>query len=147
MSSTYDEGAAMTSQLNPYLAFAGNAREAMEFYQQVFGGDLHLTTFGEFGTEDPALADQVMHALLRTTSGHVLMASDLPPGVELRRGNGNTISLSGDDADELRGYWQRLSEGGIVALALEKQMWGDEFGQCEDRFGVGWMVNISQPQS
>ena len=136
----------VASQLNPYLNFAGNAREAMEFYQQVFGGDLSLTTFREFGTEDPAFADQIMHGLLRTPSGYVLMASDMPPGMELRRGNGNTISLSGNDGDELRGYWEQLSSGGIVQMPLEKQVWGDEFGQCEDRFGVPWMVNITQAQ-
>ncbi|MEU5943137.1 VOC family protein [Micromonospora sp. NPDC047548] len=137
----------VASQLNPYLNFAGNAREAMEFYHQVFGGDLTLTTFREFGTENPAIADQIMHGMLRTASGYVLMASDMPPGLELRRGNGNTVSLSGDDADELRGYWEKLSQGGVVSVPLEKQMWGDEFGQCEDRFGTPWMVNIAQPQA
>ncbi|MGN9893562.1 VOC family protein [Micromonospora sp. L31] len=136
----------MATQLNPYLNFAGNAREAMEFYQQVFGGDLSLTTFREFGTEDPAIADQIMHGLLRTAHGHVLMASDMPPGMEIRRGNANTVSLSGDDADELRRWWEQLSSGGVVSVPLEKQMWGDEFGQCEDRFGTPWMVNITQAQ-
>ena len=56
------------------------------------------------------------------------------------------MSLSGDDADELRGYWEKLSDGGTVSVPLEKQMWGDEFGMCTDRFGVAWMVNIGQPQ-
>ncbi|MEV4492582.1 VOC family protein [Micromonospora coxensis] len=137
----------MTSQLNPYLNFDGNAREAMEFYQRVFGGDLSLTTFGEFGMADPAVADQIMHGMLRTAAGHVLMASDMPPGMELRRGNANTVSLSGDDAEELHRWWDQLSSGGVVGVPLEKQMWGDEFGQCEDRFGTPWMVNISQPSS
>ncbi|SCG53720.1 VOC family protein [Micromonospora halophytica] len=137
----------MTSQLNPYLNFAGNARAAMEFYQQVFGGDLSLTTFREFGMADPTVADQIMHGMLRTAAGHLLMASDMPPGMELRRGNANTISLSGDDAEELRRWWDQLSSGGVVSVPLEKQMWGDEFGQCEDRFGTPWMVNISQASS
>ncbi|MGK5444466.1 VOC family protein [Micromonospora sp. URMC 105] len=136
----------MATQLNPYLNFAGNAREAMEFYHQLFGGELSLTTFREFGTEDPAIADQIMHGLLRTAAGHVLMASDMPPGMEIRRGNANTVSLSGDDADELRRWWEQLSSGGVVSVPLEKQMWGDEFGQCEDRFGTPWMVNITQAQ-
>ena len=48
-----------------------------------------------------------------------------------------------DDADELRGWWDKLSEGGQVAVPLEKQMWGDVFGMCMDRFGIGWMVNIA----
>jgi PhnB protein len=55
------------------------------------------------------------------------------------------VSLSGDDADALRGYWEKLSEGGTVGVVMEKQPWGDEFGQCVDKFGVSWLVNISQP--
>jgi PhnB protein len=72
------------------------------------------------------------------------MASDTPPGMEYRPGTNIAISLSGDDADELRGCWEKLSEGGTVSVPLEKQMWGDEFGACTDRHGVGWMVNIVQ---
>ncbi|GAA2707980.1 VOC family protein [Micromonospora olivasterospora] len=135
----------MASQLNPYLNFDGNAREAMEFYHQIFGGDLSLATFGEYGG-DPAIADQIMHGMLRTRSGYVLMASDTPPGMQIQRGNAVTVSISGDDADELRGYWERLSEGGVVGVPLEKQVWGDEFGQCVDRFGTAWMVDIIPPQ-
>lgn len=136
----------MASRLNPYLSFRDTARQAMEFYQQVFGGNLTLSTFGEFGNTDPAVADKVMHSQLETDSGFTLMASDTPPEMEYHPGNNISISLSGDDIDELRGYWQRLSESGTVTMALEKQMWGDEFGMCVDRFGIGWLVNIAQPQ-
>ena len=136
----------MASRLNPYIAFTGNAREAMEFYQSVFGGELKVNTFGEFGSPDPAIADQVMHAMLETGSGYTLMASDTPPGMSHTPGDTITISLSGEDADELRGYWEKLSSGGTVSMPLEKQMWGDEFGQCTDRYGVNWMVDIVAPQ-
>ena len=57
-----------------------------------------------------------------------------------------SISLSGDDADELRGYFEKLADGGTVTVPLEKQMWGDEFGMVTDRFGVGWLVNIAGSQ-
>ncbi|RZU48314.1 PhnB protein [Krasilnikovia cinnamomea] len=134
----------MSSRLNPYLTFAGNAREAMEFYHDVFGGNLAVNTFGEFGSPDPATADKVMHAMLETDDGYTLMASDTAPGMDFNPGNTVTISLSGDDQG-LRRHWERLSEGGTVTVPLEKQMWGDEFGQCTDRFGVAWMVNIGQP--
>ncbi len=137
----------MASRLNPYINFPGNAREAMEFYKGVFGGSLTLSTFGEFGAEDSPAADKIMHAQLETDRGYTLMASDLPPGMEHTPGNNIAVSLSGDDADELRGYWERLSEGGQVSMPLEKQVWGDEFGMCVDRFGVAWMVDIGQPQS
>jgi PhnB protein len=132
----------MSTRLNPYVAFDGNAREAMEFYRDVFGGALRVNTFGEYGDDDPATADKTMHAMLETDRGFTLMASDGPPGSQLTRGDTITISLSGDDADELRGYWQKLSDGGSVTMPLEKQMWGDEFGMCVDRFGVPWMVDI-----
>ena len=137
----------MTSRLNPYLSFPGSARDAMQFYQAVFGGTLVVNTFGEFGNQDAAVADKVMHAMLETDSGYTLMASDMPPGMEHSPGNNITVSLSGDDGDELRGYWEKLSGGGQVTMPLEKQMWGDEFGMCTDRFGVSWMVNITQPQA
>jgi PhnB protein len=136
----------MASILNPYVNFDGNAREAMEFYRDVFGGELTVNTFGEWGNDDPAVADKTMHALLETERGFTLMASDTPPGMELATGSNITISLSGDDGHELRGYWEKLSSGGTVTMPLEKQMWGDEFGMCVDRFGIPWMVNITQPK-
>jgi PhnB protein len=133
----------MTSRLNPYISFKDDAREAMEFYQGVFGGELTTNTFGEYGDPNAPEADLIMHAQLETGSGFTLMASDTPPGMDHTPGSNITISLSGDDADDLRGYWTKLSEGGTVSVPLEKQMWGDEFGQCTDRFGVGWLVNIA----
>lgn len=135
----------MASRLNPYLNFAGDARQAMEFYRDVFGGELRMMTFGDFGNQHPEMADKIMHALLETELGFALMASDLPPGVEHRPGRNVIVSISGDDGDTLRGYWQKLAAGGTVNVPLEKQAWGDEFGECADRFGILWMVNISQP--
>lgn len=134
----------MSSRLNPYLSFAGNARQAMEFYRDVFGGTLTLNTFGEIGGQHGDDADKIMHGMLETDSGFTLMGADNPPGMELTPGNNITVALSGDNADELRGYWEKLSGSGTVSVPLEKQMWGDEFGSCEDRFGVPWLVNIGQ---
>ncbi|HEX5597433.1 MAG TPA: VOC family protein, partial [Micromonosporaceae bacterium] len=94
---------------------------------------------------DSPHADKIMHGMLESPSGYTLMAADTPPDVEHNPGNNIALSLSGDDADELRGYWKKLSDGGTVAVPLEKQMWGDEFGMCLDRFGTIWMVNISSP--
>ena len=134
----------MASRLNPYIGFDGDARQAMEFYQGVFGGDLRVNTFGEFGQQDSPDADKVMHSQLETDRGFTLMASDTPAGMQRNAGDTITISLSGDDADSLRGYWEKLSDGGTVTMPLEKQMWGDEFGMCTDKFGVPWMVNVAQ---
>ena len=132
----------MASRLNPYLNFSDNAREAMEFYKSVFGGNLTVNTFGEYGTQGPE-ANKVMHAQLETENGFTLMAADTPEGMTTRNpGENITISLSGDDAEALRGYWEKLSNGGNVTMPMEKQMWGDEFGMCTDRFGIPWMVDI-----
>jgi PhnB protein len=136
----------MASRLNPYISFADNARQAMEFYKGVFGGTLTSSTFGEYGMEGPE-ADKIMHSQLETDAGLTLMGADTPSGMERTAGNNVTISLSGDDSDELHGYWEKLSDGGTVSVPMEKQMWGDEFGQCVDKFGIGWLVNIAQPQA
>ena len=132
----------MTSQLNPYVSFDGNAREALEFYQGVFGGELTMNTFGQYGDAEAPNADKIMHGMVTSPKGYMLMASDLMPGMDHQTGNNHTISLSGDDADELRGYFEKLGQGGTVTVPLEKQVWGDEFGQCVDKFGVPWMVDI-----
>jgi PhnB protein len=131
----------VASRLNPYLNFGDNAREAMEFYKSVFGGDLTLNTFGEYGTQGDE-ANKIMHAQLETDDGYTLMGADTPEGMTHNAGDNITVSLSGDDAESLRGYWEKLSEGGNVTMPLEKQMWGDEFGMCTDRFGIPWMVDI-----
>jgi PhnB protein len=137
----------MTSRLNPYISFDGNAREAMEYYKGVFGGALTLNTFGEYGEQDSPAANKIMHGNLETDRGFTLMGADSPPGTEYKPGNNIAVSLSGDDADELHDYWTKLSDGGTISVPLEKQMWGDEFGMCTDRFGIAWMVNIGQPQA
>ncbi len=136
----------MASRLNPYISFAGDARQAMEFYESVFGGTLTLNTFGEFSPPDSPDADKIMHGMLETDSGFTLMGADAPPGTGHHPGDNIAVSLSGDDTEELRGYWAKLSDGGTVTVPLEKQMWGDEFGACVDQFGISWMVNITQPQ-
>ena len=137
----------MTSRLNPFIYFGDTARQAMEFYRDVFGGNLAISTFAEFGQADSPDANKVMHAQLETPAGYTLMASDTPPGIDVPAGSNISISLSGDDADDLRGYFEKLSTGGAVTMPLEKQMWGDEFGMCDDQFGITWMVNITQPHA
>ncbi|MBM7772582.1 PhnB protein [Actinokineospora baliensis] len=134
----------MSSRLNPYLNFPGTARAALEFYHGVFGGTLRVNTFGEFGSPDPDLADKIMHGQLETDQGYTIMAADFPPGMDNDPGNNITLSLSGDDADLLRGYWDKLTADGTVDTPLEKQMWGDEFGSFSDRFGINWLINIGQ---
>jgi PhnB protein len=134
----------MTTRLNPYLGFRDNAREAMEFYHSVFGGKLDVSTFAEFqASEDPAEQEKVMHSMLETDGGLVIMAADTPNAMPYTPGDNYSVSLSGEDEGELRGYWDRLADGGTVTMPLEQAPWGDTFGMCTDKFGVSWLVNIA----
>ena len=134
----------MSVQLNPYLSFRDNAREAMNFYQSVFGGNLTISTFKEFGAaQDPSQDNLVMHSQLDGDHGIVFMASDTPEGMEYKPGNTMSMSLSGDDETVLRGWFDKLAESGTVTMPLEKAPWGDSFGMLTDKFGIAWMVNIT----
>ena len=137
----------MAARLNPYIGFKDDARQAMEFYQGVFGGQLDINTFAQFGAAEGPEGDKVMHSQLETPSGFVLMASDTPEGMDFNPGHNISISLSGQAGDDLQSYWDQLSAGGTVTMPLEKQMWGDTFGMCVDRFGIAWMVNIATADS
>ncbi|MFJ5956334.1 VOC family protein [Paenarthrobacter sp. NPDC092416] len=139
----------MTTRLNPYISFSDNARDAINFYESVFGGELTLSTFGDYhASEDPAEADKVMHSQLVTPNGLTLMAADTPNGMEYNPGNNISVSLSGESSDEaeLRGYWDKLVDGGTVTMPLESAPWGDVFGMCVDKFGIAWLVNIAGSQ-
>jgi PhnB protein len=134
----------MTVQLNPYLNFRDQARAAMEFYRSVFGGELTMNTFGEFhASDDPAEADKIMHSQLVAPNGIVFMAADTPNSMDYQPGTNFSMSLFGDDADTLRGYYEQLSAGGTVGMPLAAAPWGDTFGMVIDKFGVSWLVNIS----
>ena len=136
----------MQTRLNPYLSFKDNTREAMEFYRTVFGGKLDAQTFKELNaSQDPSEDDKIMHSQLEADNGITIMASDTPDRMEYTPGNNFNMSLSGDNEAELRGYWEKLAEGGTVTMPLEKAIWGDTFGMCVDKFGVQWLVNISPP--
>ena len=134
----------MKSQLNPYLNFRDNARQAMEFYKSVFGGKLTVNTFEEFhASEDPSEANKIMHSMLEAENGITFMAADTPNSMEFNPGDNISMSLSGGDEAELSGYFEKLAAGGAVAMPLEKAPWGDTFGMCTDKFGINWMVNIN----
>ncbi len=118
----------------------------MEFYHSVLGGDLKMSTFGESMPTLDEGKDKIMHAVLE--NHHiVLMASDGPPGSEVKFGDNVSLSLVGSDSEFLTKYFNDLAEGGKITMPLEKQSWGDTFGMLIDKFGIQWMVNISSEKS
>jgi PhnB protein len=133
----------MTITLNPYLSFRDRAREAMEFYESVLGGELTVSRFGDYDMgQDAAENDLVMHAQLVTPAGLTLMASDTPSSMPYAPPAGVAVSISGDDASALEGYWNALAEGGTVTMPYETPPWGGRFGMLTDRFGVDWMIAL-----
>lgn len=138
----------MPSTLNPYLNFKSNTREAMDFYQAVFGGDLRTATFKDYhASQSPSEDNLIMHAELHAPNGIVLMAADVPERMEFKPGNNISMSLSGDDEEQLSSYFRKLSTGGRVTEPLAKSPWGDTFGMLVDPFGIAWLVNISAKKS
>lgn len=133
----------MSVRLNPHLHFRDQAREALTLYGEVLGGTPQISTFADMGMDDPPEeADKVLHGLLATDDGLVLMAADTHDTMDHTPIAGVSIALNGDDHDRLTRCWERLCEGGEVIMPLEPAPWGATFGLCNDRFGVTWMVNI-----
>ncbi len=140
----------MAINLNPYINWRGQAREAMEFYQSVLGGELNVMTFADMGGTAASVAeaegesDWVMHAALSVSDSVLLMGADHPthvPGEPQSR----EVSISGpaEDGDTLRAWWSGLSEGATVHEQLAPAPWGDSFGMLTDKYGVDWLVNIA----
>lgn len=135
----------MTLYLCPYLNFAGNAGEALRYYQEVFGGKLNIVTFGEYGV--PGMpADGLMHGQL-VTDVFTLMASDARPGAEQAWGGTRVyLAFMGDEVETLQGWYARLAADGTPGQMLERQTWGAIYGDVRDKFGVEWMFNITVPE-
>ena len=109
----------MASKLNPYLTFGGNARAAMEFYRNAFGGELTLQTYeGMHAAQSPDQND--------------------PEGEHYS----TSVAVSGDDHDTLKGYWDNLLDGATILAPFETAPWGDTFGMLIDQFGIRWMINV-----
>jgi PhnB protein len=130
-------------QLDTYLFFNGNCAEAMRFYERTLGGELMLMKNSESPAAahtDPRDADRIMHARL-TVDDRWLMASDCPTGQPYEGMKGFSLSLTYPTVEEARRVFDKLSDGGKIAMPFAKTFWAEAFGMCVDRFGTHWMVN------
>ncbi|MCM5527360.1 VOC family protein [Parasegetibacter sp. NRK P23] len=137
--------------INPYLNFDGNAEEAFRFYQSVFGGELFVQKMSAApGIEGLSEAEKnrAMHVSLPVGNGQYLMASDCLPsaGHVLTVGNNNYISVAPDSREEADRLFNGLSAGGKVEMPMADMFWGDYFGSFQDKFGVCWMINFTNPK-
>jgi PhnB protein len=132
-----------------HLNFRGTAREALGFYASVFGGgEPTIVTFADaHSVGDPAEADQVMWGQVESDRGFRIMAFDVPSARPYDAGqDAYYVSVRGDDEDEVRGYWERLSEGATVRQPLGPAGWSALYGMLEDRFGVVWVLDVAAAQ-
>ncbi len=132
-------------QLDPYLFFSGNAKEALDFYKGIFGGELEISTFDSVPQDTmPEEArmdkDKVMHGLLSGGAVRLMVSDSKMASPEAKK---IELSLSGEDGAQLKGFFDGLAEGGNVRMPLEKAPWGDTFGMLTDKYNIGWMVNIT----
>lgn len=133
-------------QINVYLMFDGNCREAMEFYKECLGGELFIMPFSETPGDLPKEAkDRIAHARLAKGSA-ILMASDTLPGMPFQQGNNFSVSIDCESVQEIDGFFAALSEKGKVTMPLQKTFWAPRFGMLTDRFGINWMFNYEQPK-
>ena len=131
--------------VQPYIAFKGNAREAIDFYKQAHGAEeLFSQTYGESPMSDMGPADAIMHATIKIGDSHIMMCDDMRP--EAQAGAGNiSLAIGLNEIDKARRYFDNLAQGGEVSMPLDKTYWAEAFGMLTDKFGIRWMVNCDTP--
>jgi PhnB protein len=132
-------------KLHPYLNFAGNAEEAVNFYKDALGGEVvMLSRFGDspMPTEDD-WKNKIMHARIAFGDDNIIMISDTTKGNGVSTKGNIQLSIGLDDEAKTNEIFQKLSDGGSVTMPLAKQFWGDVFGMFQDKFGVNWMINCT----
>jgi PhnB protein len=137
------------TQINPYITFNGNCREAMTYYKKCLGGELNLQTIGESPMADrmpKEMKECILHSTL-TTASFVLMGSDMTPETGLKKGNSVSLMLNCCSEADIRLYFDKLSEGGTVLHSLENTFWGALFGDITDKFGTNWILNFDKNNS
>lgn len=132
-------------EINTYLAFDGNCREAMTFYQECLGAELQVMPFSEAPCNIPPEAkDRVMHARLAKGPA-VLMASDTMPGMPFQQGSNFSVSLNCESLQETERIFTALGKDGKVTMPLQDTFWGAHFGMLTDQFGIQWMLHFEKP--
>ena len=136
------------TQINSYLTFNGNCREAMTFYRECLGGELTLQTIGESPLADkmpPQMKDSVLHSTL-SKGALQIMASDMVEEQGLVKGNAVSLMLNCSSEEEINTFYANLSKGGRATHPLENSFWGALFGDLTDRYGNHWLLHYDKNQ-
>jgi PhnB protein len=128
-----------------HINLRGTARQALEFYQSVFGGQLALVTYKDAGNvQHPSDADHIMWGQVDSDNGFRVMAYDVPVATPWSQGeNAYFVSLRGDAAEEIAAQWKKLAEGSTIIRPLEKAQWSPLYGMLKDKFGVVWVLDVA----
>ena len=134
-------------QLNTYLTFGGDCKEAFEYYAKVLNGKI-VAMFPHRGTPAEKMAppewlDKIMHARLEV-EGQALMGSDRPPQYNTKPA-GFSVNISVKDVAEAERIFAALAQGGDVKMPIAETFWAQRFGMLIDRYGTPWMVNCEKP--
>ncbi|WFR73181.1 VOC family protein [Prescottella defluvii] len=133
----------MTVNVTPHLNFRGNAREALEFYQKVFGGELAIISYADMGNLAPETADHVTWGQVEAANGFRIMAYDVYPNLPWNQGQDPFfVSVRGTDPEELQRFWDGLADGATIKQPIGPSQWAPLYGQLTDRFGVTWVLDI-----
>ena len=132
--------------VNVYLVFDGNAKEAFDFYKSCFGGELFAMKFSETpdGKFPPGSENRMMHIALRNGPA-VLMASDTMPGMPFTAGTNFNVCIVCNSNEEVDRYFGAVSKGGKTHMAPQETFWAHRFAGCQDKFGINWMFNHEKP--
>ena len=132
--------------VSPYIAFAGNCREAISFYEGALDAKvIFLQTMGESPMCDMGPADSIMHATIQIGSSQIMMCDDPRPNAAAGGGN-MSLAIGLNDLELARKYFDNLAKDGTVVMPLDKTFWAVAFGMVTDRFGIKWMVNCDAPR-
>lgn len=135
-----------STKVNPYLAFKGNCKEAMEFYKSALGGELEFMDFSTAPMEVPDdYKSKILHSKLQFGDA-IIMASDTMPNNEINVGDNVSIAIAVESEEVGEKYFNNLSNGGKIMMPFAEAFWGSKFGMLEDKFGVRWMVDCGLPQ-
>ena len=139
----------MSINTTTHLNFRGDAREALGFYKSVFGGEQMLISYADaHNVQEPSEADQIMWGQVASENGFRVMAYDVPSATAYEPGEIPVfVSIRGEDADEVSGYWAKLAEGSTIVRDLEPAPWATLYGMLKDRFGVTWVLDVVTPYS
>jgi PhnB protein len=131
--------------VNPYIAFKGNAKEAIDFYKEALNAELlYSQTYGDSPMADMGPADAIMHASIKVGDSTIMVCDDMRPEAAATPGN-ISLAIGLNDIDTAKTFFDNLSKGGAVTMPLDKTFWAEAFGMLTDKFGINWMVNCDKP--